>query len=152
MNPLDRALTLAIQQHAGQLDKQGQPYILHVLRVVGRVSLLDDVSEAELCVAALHDIVEDTPYDGGFDWLPADALHAIGAITRMETEPYIDYIDRVCRNQVARTVKKADLRDNLDPARPYSGNLRERYELALKQIEYYESEFALPEQQKGNDK
>lgn len=34
MTLLDEAIILATKAHSGQLDRQGQPYILHPLRVM----------------------------------------------------------------------------------------------------------------------
>jgi hypothetical protein len=56
MSTLEHAIALAACAHAGQVDKAGQPYILHPLRVMLRLSGAD-----ERIVAVLHDVVEDTP-------------------------------------------------------------------------------------------
>ncbi|MCB9497214.1 MAG: hypothetical protein H6686_10065 [Fibrobacteria bacterium] len=53
---LDRALRLAVDSHAGQLDRAGQPYILHVLQVV----MGSRPDPEAMAVAALHDVVEDS--------------------------------------------------------------------------------------------
>ena len=55
MATLENAITLAVQQHTGQLDKGGQPYILHPLRVMLQLQQPD-----QQIVAVLHDILEDT--------------------------------------------------------------------------------------------
>lgn len=55
MATLERAIELAASAHAGQVDKAGQPYILHPLRVMLRMETL-----AQKMTAVLHDIVEDT--------------------------------------------------------------------------------------------
>jgi hypothetical protein len=51
MNDHD-ALDLARRAHEGQVDKAGEPYILHVQRVMARLSNPD-----EKVAAALHDVV-----------------------------------------------------------------------------------------------
>lgn len=51
---LEKAIQLAAAHHEGQRDKGGEPYILHLLRVMMRVS-----SSEERMAAVLHDIVED---------------------------------------------------------------------------------------------
>lgn len=56
MSTLERAIQIAAEAHAGQLDKAKQPYILHPLRVMLRVQ-----TESERIAAVLHDVVEDTP-------------------------------------------------------------------------------------------
>ena len=53
---LETAIQIAAEAHAGQKQKNGQPYILHPLRVMARVS-----TEEEQIVAVLHDVLEDNP-------------------------------------------------------------------------------------------
>lgn len=38
MSSLERAIAIAAKAHAGQIDKAGQPYILHPLRVMLRLT------------------------------------------------------------------------------------------------------------------
>ncbi len=53
---LGQALELAGRFHESQTDQAGRPYIGHILRVVDSVDSPD-----EKLVAALHDLLEDTP-------------------------------------------------------------------------------------------
>jgi guanosine-3',5'-bis(diphosphate) 3'-pyrophosphohydrolase len=56
------AAELADLAHANQKRKwSGRPYIEHPMRVAGRVSLLEDVTEEEVAAAWLHDVFEDCP-------------------------------------------------------------------------------------------
>ena len=55
MATLEKAIEIAARAHAGAVDKDGQPYLLHPLRVMMGVS----TPQAQI-VAALHDVVEDT--------------------------------------------------------------------------------------------
>lgn len=55
---LELALRFAEERHAGQFDKAGQPYFLHILAVVANVVALGG-DEEQQCAAALHDVVED---------------------------------------------------------------------------------------------
>ncbi|WP_345870053.1 hypothetical protein [Shewanella algae] len=57
MSDLDQAISIATKAHAGQLDKAGQPYILHPLRL-----MLKFQAEDEMIVAVLHDVVEDSSF------------------------------------------------------------------------------------------
>ena len=113
MNILEKALLLAVQAHAGQLDKSGRPYILHPLRLMAQM----DSQEAQL-VALLHDIVEDTSTT--FDdlsqlGLPENVLEAIRLLTHDKTnEPYQNYMTCLKTNPLARKVKLADLKDNMN--------------------------------------
>jgi (p)ppGpp synthase/HD superfamily hydrolase len=56
MSTLERAIAIAAEAHAGQVDKAGAPYVLHPLRMMLTLS-----SNAERIVAVLHDVVEDCP-------------------------------------------------------------------------------------------
>jgi guanosine-3',5'-bis(diphosphate) 3'-pyrophosphohydrolase len=133
-----KAVSIAIKAHAGQVDKAGEPYILHVLRVAQGVPF----GNARI-VAMLHDVVEDgavTFYDLTFDF-EEEIVFAVDAISRRRGESYSDYIQRCGRNDLALQVKIADVRDNLDPARlnrlprDVADGLRRRYEATLKVLE-----------------
>ena len=57
MNPIDIELRIATSAHAGQLDRDGYPVILHPL-TVGLMGHADE----EKMTGFLHDVVEDTSY------------------------------------------------------------------------------------------
>ena len=57
MPTLGDAIALAAESHAGQTDKAGAPYVLHLLRMMQA----QQSTEARMA-AALHDLVEDTDY------------------------------------------------------------------------------------------
>lgn len=112
MVTVEDAISLAVRAHAGQADRYGQPYILHVLRVVARV--FDAPAQM---TAALHDVVEDTAVT--FDELrmmgyPEDVLAAVECLTRRNDETYEVFIERIAPNPLAVRVKLADLEDNMD--------------------------------------
>ena len=52
---LDKAIHIATKAHGGQMDKGGQPYILHPLRV-----MFMRRNETERICAVLHDVIEDS--------------------------------------------------------------------------------------------
>lgn len=115
MSTLERAVAIAAEAHAGQVDKAGEPYLLHPLRVMLAVG-----SEEARIAAVLHDVVEDTPWtleqlrEEGF----SDAvLRAVEGVTRREEETYEEFIERAAENPIAAHVKLADIRDNLDLSR-----------------------------------
>lgn len=115
MSTLERAISIAAEAHAGQVDKASAPYILHPLRVMLRLESF----EARV-VAVLHDVVEDTAWT--FDRLRAEGfspsvIAALDALTRRDHETYEAFIHRAARHAIAREVKLADLQDNLDPSR-----------------------------------
>ncbi|MCA9524318.1 MAG: bifunctional (p)ppGpp synthetase/guanosine-3',5'-bis(diphosphate) 3'-pyrophosphohydrolase [Myxococcales bacterium] len=112
MSTLEEAILIATAAHRGQRDRGGVPYILHPLRVMGKVS-----GSAERIAAVLHDVVEDTSVTlddlrrAGFS---DEIVDAVDALTRRESEGYDAFIRRLMPNAVARRVKIADLEDNLD--------------------------------------
>ena len=115
MSTLERAISLAAQAHAGQVDKAGQPYILHPLRVMLRVS-----TDEERIAAILHDVVEDTSVT--LDQLATEGfsqtvLAAVLALTKLPGETRMEAASRAVANPVARTVKLADNAENMDLSR-----------------------------------
>ena len=115
MATLERAIAIAATAHAGQMNKDGGPYILHPVRVMMR----GDSPEAQMA-GILHDVVEDTDWtlerlrEEGF---PETVLEAVDALTHREGEEYFDYVARAGANAVARRVKLADLEDNMNVMR-----------------------------------
>ena len=114
MSQLEQAIELATKLHAGQVDKAGQDYIHHPLRVMNAVA-----GEVEKIVAVLHDTLEDTPITfEELEHIFGEAIAtAVQALSRLEGEDYFDFIKRVKQNSVAVTVKIADLQDNMDLSR-----------------------------------
>ncbi|NLY72414.1 MAG: NUDIX domain-containing protein [Tissierellia bacterium] len=108
---LERAIGIALDAHAGQLDKSGQAYILHPLRVM--MSLND---ETDRICAVLHDVVEDSDISLGdlrnYEF-SMEIVKTVGLLTRREGEDYDDYISRVLLSDRACRVKLMDLKDNM---------------------------------------
>ncbi|MDP2999501.1 MAG: HD domain-containing protein [Bryobacterales bacterium] len=112
---LEDAIILAATAHRGQVDKAGEPYILHPLRV-----MLQLEDQAGRIAAALHDVLEDTATtaDNLRDWgYGEEVIEALEALTKREGEGYADFIERVAPNPLARRVKLADLADNMNVRR-----------------------------------
>ena len=114
---LERAIEIAVEAHKGVLDKGGNPYVLHPLRMMFAVK-----TEEEKIVAVLHDVIEDAfGWDferlekEGFSAAVIDALRSVTKIT--EDEDYDAFIERAMSNSIGRQVKIADIRDNLDVTR-----------------------------------
>lgn len=108
---LNDAIKLATMAHAGQVDKAGEPYILHPLRV-----MLACNSEQERIVAVLHDVVEDSDYtltDIACEF-GSEIADALECLTKRKGERYADFIQRVRGNDLAVGVKIADLNDNMN--------------------------------------
>jgi (p)ppGpp synthase/HD superfamily hydrolase len=112
---LEKAISIAAEAHRGQKDKNGKPYILHPISVMGKVH-----TETEKIVAVLHDVVEDT--DWTFDKLktegfPQEIIDALDGVTKRDGEEYENFVDRSAKNPISRRIKLADLEDNMDARR-----------------------------------
>ena len=110
----NKALRIAYDAHAGQLDKCGTPYIAHPLHVAEQ---MDD--ETSTCVALLHDVVEDS--DVTLDDLardfPPEVIEGVRLMTHEPGVDYLDYVRAIKGNAVAKKVKLADLAHNSDETR-----------------------------------
>lgn len=112
---LERAIAVATQAHSGQVDKAGEPYILHPLRLMASMT-----TEAERVTALLHDVAEDCK---GWDVrritdeFGTEVGAAVDALTKQDGEVYDAYLTRVEANPIAVKVKLADLTDNSDMSR-----------------------------------
>jgi (p)ppGpp synthase/HD superfamily hydrolase len=114
---LDDAMAAAMRLFAGRVDKSGAPSILHALRVMRAVG-----TERERIAAVLHEVPADRGWDAlraSLGEVPPWLTQALDALTRRrpDGESYEAYIARAAGDPVARAVKIADLRDNLDPRR-----------------------------------
>jgi (p)ppGpp synthase/HD superfamily hydrolase len=115
MATLERAIQIAVEAHAGQIDKAGQPYILHPLRVMQSLK-----TDEQRIVGVLHDVVEDCE-GWDFDVLKAEGfssriIKALRSVTKRKRghEEYDDFVRRAMENDIGRHVKRADLMDNMD--------------------------------------
>ena len=133
------ALKLCYEAHAGQLDKSGLPYVFHPFHLAEQMQ-----TEHEVCVALLHDVMEDTPLtadDLVAAGIPQEYVGTLRLLTHDKRVPYLDYVQSLAHDPVARKVKMADLRHNSDLSRlnhqPTSADLRrvEKYRQALAILE-----------------
>lgn len=110
-----KALKLAYEKHAGQLDKAGLPYIFHPFHLAEQ---MDD--EDSTVVALLHDVVEDTDTtienlaEMGFS---DQVLKALQLLIHQKTVDYFEYIKKISTNPIATKVKITDLIHNSDLTR-----------------------------------
>lgn len=115
MSTLERAIAIALQAHAGQKDKGGEPYILHPLRV-----MLAMQHETGRIVAVLHDVLEDsgtTAHNLRAEGFSEEVIEALALLTKMPGESRLDAAKRAAKHPLARAVKLADNADNLDISR-----------------------------------
>ena len=114
-NLTKKALKISFQAHKNQLDKSGIPYVYHPFHLAEQ---MDD--EYSVCVALLHDVVEDTEMtiddltEQGF---PREVTEALLLMTHDDSVPYMDYIKKIKTNSLATKVKLADLEHNSDLTR-----------------------------------
>ena len=114
---LTEAIFTSAKAHVTQVDKGGEPYIFHAIRVSTNLILK---SEDEKVVGMLHDVVEDGKFT--IEELIANGLTAIQAdmldkVTRREGETWSAYVSRICTDESAIRIKISDLEDNMDVKR-----------------------------------
>jgi (p)ppGpp synthase/HD superfamily hydrolase len=126
---LQHAIQVAAEAHDAQQDKLENPYFDHCRRVANAVS-----GDEEKIVAYLHDVPEkasawtlDRLKEEGFSQA---VIAAVDALTKREGEEEEHFVRRAISNPLARSVKKADLEDNLDQAQR-SGGDTSKYERGL---------------------
>ena len=112
------------------LTKKGIPYIYHPIHLAEQME-----DENTICVALLHDVVEDTTItfeelsEAGFS---DEIIEALTLLTHDDAVPYMDYVRAIKKDSVAMKVKLADLRHNSDLTRVDVVN-----EKAIKRAEKY---------------
>lgn len=113
------AMKIAYRAHHGQTDKAGLPYVFHPFHLAEQME-----DEYSVCVALLHDVVEDT--DVTLEELrkifPAEITDAIALLTHPKDVPYLDYVEKIKDNPLAKAVKIADIRHNSDSTRMPAGD------------------------------
>ena len=117
MGPQERvAQRIAQQAHGDAVNpKTGELYLTHPAHVASCVA--GDEAKA---VAWLHDVVEDTPVtleDLSAQGLSQAVVRGVDAMTHRPGEDYLDFVRRAARDPLARVVKEADVRHNMDLGR-----------------------------------
>ena len=111
---VSKCLDIAIKAHAGQYRRDGvTSYIYHVYEVAKRVNKFD---EDHICVALLHDVIEDsdiTADDLLKEGVPEHIVAAVSLLTKYVGTTYKKYLVEVKKNELARRVKIADMLSNL---------------------------------------
>ena len=139
-NLTKKALKICFNAHINQVDKTGLPYVFHPFHLAEQMN-----SEDEVCVALLHDTVEDTDItfedliNEGFN---DNIISALKLLTHNDDTPYMDYIYKIKTNPIARKVKLADLYHNSDLTRLdlTVDKIPPKYEIYLDAIKFLESE------------
>jgi (p)ppGpp synthase/HD superfamily hydrolase len=99
-----KAELFARRMHKGQVDKGGNPYILHPQAVADGVA-----GDRNKAVAWLHDVLEDCDEHCDEDVLksegfPDDIIQAVKLLTHRRWVPYQDYIHELSSNPMAKSV------------------------------------------------
>lgn len=138
-NSINKALEIAYYAHKDQLDKSGNPYILHPLRIALQFKL-----DFLKVIALLHDVVEDTDItleylrEQGFDDF---IIEALDCLTKRNEEQYDDFIERVGTNCFATEIKIADIKDNLTRLNGEEYWKKAKYKNALNYLRAKRNEF-----------
>ena len=132
-----KAAQISFEAHKNDKDKSGYPYFMHPFTLAIQ---FDD--EASVCVALLHDVIEDHGDRFSFDYLESQGftsniLDALKLLTHEDGVDYLDYVREIKNNPIAKKVKLADLKHNSD-LRRCDGVKPPKYELYLKAIEILE--------------
>ena len=109
---LEKAIKIAVKAHSGQKEKNGDPGILHPLRVMNSVK-----SNEEKIVAILHDVIEDsnlTFKDLKKEGFSKKIINAIKSVSNINDENYFKFVKRASKNKIGRVVKIADTFDKLN--------------------------------------
>lgn len=139
-NLLAKAIQLASAAHVDQVDKGGNAYILHPLRMMMRLRTSD---EELMAIAVLHDVVEDCNVSFGelaAAGMTLRVVDGVRSLTRQAGETYGEFIERLSYNRDALLVKREDLRDNSDLTRLRGVSERDvermqKYMQAFKRVE-----------------
>jgi len=123
--PLQKTLTIVSNAFLNKKDKAGQPYIFHLLYVMGKGQ-----NEEEKIVGTLHDLIEDC--GNGYENVilkefGQEILDAVKCLTKTKGEDYDIYLQKVKENNLARQVKLYDLEHNMDISR-LSNPMQEDYD------------------------
>ena len=131
-----RASEIAFEAHKDDLDLGDYPYFMHPLFLAFQMN-----DEDSVCAALLHDVIEDHGDRYSFDTLVCEGFNdrvvrAVKLLTHDESVPYMDYVRGIKPDPIARAVKIADLRHNLDVSRRKTKENRkdELYKEALKYL------------------
>ncbi|MBO4365983.1 MAG: GTP pyrophosphokinase [Eggerthellaceae bacterium] len=109
------AMRICFDAHKDQVDKTGLPYVFHPFHLAEQME-----TEAETCVALLHDVMEDTDTTAEqliAAGIPQPYVETLRLLTHEDGVPYFDYVAALAHDPVARKVKMADLRHNSDLTR-----------------------------------
>lgn len=133
------AMKIAYEAHKDQVDKGGVPYVFHPFHLAEQMK-----TENTVCVALLHDVVEDTDVtldDLKAQGFPDEVINALSLLIHKKNIPYMDYIKAIKENPIATEVKLADLAHNSDYTR--IGKFESLIEADKKRLDKYDKAIRL---------
>lgn len=114
---LANMIAIVAEAFKNDMDKGGQPYILHCLHVMTVVGKKTNNDHEAMTIAVGHDLLEDHP-----DLYHVTDLQTMGfsdrvitgivTMTHPKDEPYMVYVKRVGENLDTRLIKKVDIDHN----------------------------------------
>jgi GTP pyrophosphokinase len=124
MNQLDKALTFASEKHEGQTRDNGDPFVLHPIKV-GQILITVTPDDDNLIAAGvLHDTLEDT--DTTYDELVTNFNEDVASLVQEVTKSgYNTFPDLKTRRGVM--LKFADRLANLSTIDEWSPEEQQRY-------------------------
>ena len=134
-----KAMLIAYHAHRDHVDKGGMPYIFHPLHLAEQMD-----TEYSVITALLHDVIEDSDIsleDLKAEGFPEPILEALSLLTHEKQVPYLEYVQRLKGNELARKIKLADLTHNSDVSRlsVQDDSSRQRFENYQRAIALLES-------------
>ena len=131
-----KALEFATKKHAGQVRKEGIPYVTHPIAVAEMLKE-QGFGEKYQIAGLFHDLLEDTDATEEEILTLSDneVLTAVKCLTKQDGYVMADYISAIRQNEIAFRVKAADRLHNLRCAVVASESFKKRY--ILESIEWY---------------
>jgi len=112
----NKALKFIVDKHAGQTRRNGEPYVLHPIRVAAYVRKMGGDLTCQT-VALFHDLLEDTDATEEEIGKYGDrVLEAVKLLSKNINHEMNSYIGNILKNPMARLVKEGDRIDNLTDA------------------------------------
>ena len=138
-NLVETAQQIATHAHVTQERFNKLPYITHPAAVVDILKSwlgpfkenLKTPIENYLAAGWLHDVIEDSKItaDGLREaGIPEEVVHAVVLLTHKKDDTYLDYLLGLSLNNIAFTVKKADVIHNMIDLEP--GSRYDKYVMA----------------------
>jgi hypothetical protein len=116
---IPQAIEIATRLHGPTLDRGGEPYILHPMRMLIKSRSLNvdpELRDLVGIVCCLHDVIEDTKCT--YEELRAcgfseDVIASVRSVTKAPGETYAESIVRCSWDIAGTQVKILDLEDNM---------------------------------------